>query len=171
MNTNNTNNNMTSLSEVPPSPNYGGEGTGVRGSSRGLRNNNPLNIRRTKTVWLGQSDDQRDKEFVQFDDILYGFRAAFVIIRTYMQKYGLCSVEQIILRWAPPMENDTEAYIKAVCEWSGLKRDEMLRFSDMNKMIKLVQGMANVENGVIVSMIKCMKQAYLMLGAAQQSEE
>jgi len=160
MNTNNSPNDNTSLSEVLPSSHMGGRGDGGK---RGLRNNNPLNIRRTDTKWWGQSKEQTDKSFVQFSAMHYGFRAAFIIIRTYMTKYGLCSVEQIVNRWAPPVENDTEAYIKTVCQWSGLKRDEMLRFSDINQMLNLMMAMTYVENGVIVSKTMSMRKAYLML--------
>lgn len=128
--------------------------------SRGLRNNNPLNIRRSQTKWLGQSKKQSDKSFVQFRSLAYGFRAAFVILRTYMRKYSLCCVEQIIGRWAPPTENDTESYIQIVCDWSGLKRDEMIHFSDMSQMLRLVQAMAYVENGVLIDKQGSMTEGY-----------
>jgi len=139
-----------------------GERAGERGLSRGMRNNNPLNIRRSETEWKGQNAVQNDPHFVQFSSLTYGFRAAFITIRTYMRKYGLCCVEQIIQRWAPPSENDTESYIQVVCDWSGLKRDEMLRFSDMSQMLRLVQAMAYVENGVLISKLGSMAQGYNM---------
>ena len=45
--------------------------------TRGLRNNNPLNIRRNKTKWQGLSVTQTDKSFFQFKTMAYGYRAAF----------------------------------------------------------------------------------------------
>lgn len=133
--------------------------------SRGLRNCNPLNIRRAKTEWKGQCKEQTDRQFVQFKSLKWGFRAAFIILRTYIHKYSLVCVEQIIKRWAPPTENDTEAYIRTVCEWSGIKRDEMLRFSDSSQMLRLVQAMAYVENGVIIDKHGSMTEGYeLALG-------
>ncbi len=119
---------------------------------RGLRNNNPLNIRRIVDKWQGLSAEQTDRQFFQFRSLAYGFRAAFVIIRTYMRKYGLCSVEQIVRRWAPPEDhNNTEAYIRRVCEVSHIGRDQMLHWSNESEMVYLVQAMAYVENGVLIT--------------------
>ena len=132
-----------------PSP-YGGVGGGSLLLPRGLRNNNPLNIIRSATKWQGMSETQTDKHFVQFKTLAYGYRAAFLLIRTYMRKYGLLSIEQIIRRWAPPSENNTAAYIRTVSEMSGIKRDAMLHWQNEAEMIALVQAMAYVENGRIV---------------------
>lgn len=83
---------------------------------RGIRNNNPGNIRHSPTKWLGQSEVQLDKDFVTFDEMKYGVRAICKILQTYQTKYHLQTVEQIIERWAPPSENNTAAYIEAI-QW------------------------------------------------------
>ena len=44
--------------------------------SRGLRNNNPLNIRHSADKWEGTRIVQTDKSFVQFTSMAYGYRAA-----------------------------------------------------------------------------------------------
>lgn len=82
--------------------------------------------------------------------LAFGFRAAFVLIHTYMRKYGLRNITQIIMRWAPPSENDTGAYVAKVCEMSGLSSTEQLSFWNKEQMIPLVRGMAYVENGRII---------------------
>ena len=87
--------------------------------TRGIRNNNPLNIRRTATKWKGQRPEQTDPHFVQFTAMEWGFRAAFCLLGTYADKYGLRSVEQIVSRWAPPSENISESYIAHVCRMTG----------------------------------------------------
>ena len=130
---------------------------------RGLRNNNPLNIIRSATKWQGMSETQTDKHFVQFKTLAYGYRAAFLLIRTYMRKYGLLSIEQIIRRWAPPSENNTAAYIRTVSEMLGIKRDAMLHWQNEAEMIALVQAMAYVENGRIV-MGDSIREGYRMVG-------
>ena len=118
---------------------------------RGLRNNNPLNIRKNpNTHWQGQKTEQTDKAFVQFISLAYGFRAAFKTIRTYMTKYGCKNITQIIMRWAPPSENHTSAYIAKVSEMSGIHPLEPIDFNNGAMMKKIVQAMAYVENGVIV---------------------
>ena len=117
--------------------------------TRGIRNNNPLNIRRVAgTRWKGQSSFQGDKDFVQFERMEWGIRAAFVLLRTYAIKYKANCIQDIIHRWAPPSENDTEKYIKNVCLWSGLGGLQRLTEEDWPK---LVLAMARQECGALLS--------------------
>jgi hypothetical protein len=76
---------------------------------RGLRNNNPLNIRHSADRFRGEIAGT-DKSFKTFSSLAYGYRAAFVILGTYLSQ-GCNTIEKIISRWAPPAENDTESYI------------------------------------------------------------
>ena len=83
--------------------------------TRGLRNNNPLNIRRNNTKWQGLSVTQTDKSFFQFKTMAYGYRAAFKTLQTYIfnkydtDKDGTANeLEDVIMRWAPPCENNTD---------------------------------------------------------------
>lgn len=82
--------------------------------SRGLRIGNPGNIRRGPSIWRGQSKIQSDPLFVTFDDPKWGIRAIVKIMRTYKSQ-GVHTIEQVINRYAPPSENNTEAYVAAVC--------------------------------------------------------
>lgn len=83
-------------------------------STRGIRNNNPANIRRGCN-WKGLSKVQTDREFCQFVTMTWGVRALLVTLRTYVVKHHLHTVRAIITRWAPPSDgNNTEAYIKFV---------------------------------------------------------
>ena len=94
---------------------------------RGIRNNNPLNIRRTgKDQWKGLTEVQNDRGFCQFESMEWGWRAAFYLLtRTYFQKHGLQTIRGIISRWAPPQDhNDTEAYIRNVSRRTGIGPDE-----------------------------------------------
>jgi hypothetical protein len=92
---------------------------------RGIRNNNPLNIRRSKDQWKGLADAQTDHAFCQFKSLEYGWRAAFYLLtRTYYHKYRLYTIRTIIRRWAPPGENNTEAYIANVSRLTGIDPDE-----------------------------------------------
>ena len=52
--------------------------------TRGIRNNNPLNIRHSTNKWQGMAPSQSDRAFVQFTARKYGYRAAFVLIRNYI---------------------------------------------------------------------------------------
>ena len=85
---------------------------------RGIRNNNPLNIRRSKADWQGLSKEVTDKEFCQFENMFYGFRAAFKLLFSYYYKYGLRTVQGIINRWAPDEDNNnTKVYGKFVINY------------------------------------------------------
>lgn len=82
--------------------------------SRGIRNNNPLNIRRG-SIWKGLQPQQTDKAFCQFVSMEYGVRAALYLMRVYVNKHNLHSVNEIITRWAPPEDhNNTANYIRIV---------------------------------------------------------
>ena len=95
---------------------------------------------------------QTDSAFVQFTSMAYGYRAAFVLLRTYRTKYGCNTIRKIINRWAPPKENNTEAYIRHVSEWSGIEPDKLIAGQDANAYIKIVAAMSRVENGVEANM-------------------
>lgn len=111
---------------------------------RALRNNNPLNIRKSKQVWIGEVEGC-DKKFVTFLNTTYGFRAAFIILRRYIDIYRLNTIRKIIERWAPPVENSTNAYIKLVSAMTKINENEIIEFSDKEKMINIVYAMAYVE--------------------------
>ena len=117
--------------------------------TRGLRNNNPLNIRRVAgTKWKGHRTEQTDKSFVQFESLEWGLRAAFCILETYRRKYKAVCVEDIINRWAPPSENDTRKYVETVCRLTGFGGKERLEESQLPA---LVYAMAFVECGAPIS--------------------
>ena len=123
---------------------------------RGIRNNNPLNIRKGNN-WKGEVCNSTDGEFEQFVSMQWGIRAGFKILKNYMTGYGgrvkaLTNIHDIIHRWAPPSENNCRAYIDSVCRFSGLHEFERLQFSDRNKMLALVDGMIRVECGQPVSL-------------------
>lgn len=79
--------------------------------SRGIRNNNPANIRRSATKWAYLKPVQSDKQFCQFLEMRYGIRAFFILMRTYRYKFGLKTPREIINRFAPASENDVESYL------------------------------------------------------------
>ena len=67
---------------------------------RGLRNNNPLNIRRNSDVFQGEVNPGRDKEFKQFKTMAHGYRAGFKILSNYYRNYKLDTIRKMIPRWA-----------------------------------------------------------------------
>ena len=132
---------------------------------RGIRNNNPLNIRRSKDKWQGQinannSSPKGDAEFVQFYSMEYGWRAAFVILcKTYYGKYKLRTIRDIVTRWAPPKENNTPAYIRHVSDYTGIGPDKVLDSPKEQPTQWLLIGyaMAVVENGKALPAVPMLK--------------
>jgi len=122
---------------------------------RGLRNNNPGNIRLTKTMWQGEVKG-KDKSFKTFVSMAYGYRAIFVLLRSYIQK-GYNTIEKIINRYAPPSENVTSRYVKHVSERTGIPKNKKLDFHDSEDMIKIVAAISRSENGVKADMSKVME--------------
>lgn len=123
---------------------------------RGIRNNNPLNIR-VGNVWFGEVKNPTDPHFEQFNSMEYGLRAGFVLLRRYIRHYKRLTIEDIISSWAPSNENNTRAYIDTVVKVSGIPRNEILHYSNKDAMCKLVDAMCYVENGTHVSMEKISK--------------
>ena len=116
-------------------------------TARGLRNNNPGNIRINDDLFQGEIRPSKDKSFKQFTTMAYGYRAMFKILSNYYKNYKLDTIRKIISRWAPPKENHTEAYIKAVSDYAGIPADDPINVNDREQMIRIVAGMSRVENG------------------------
>lgn len=127
--------------------------------TRGLRNNNPLNIRHSKDQWQGAATTQTDPAFVQFKSMAYGYRAAWKTLDTYCLTFRRerkpYNVRTIIARWAPPAENDTGAYVRTVVKLSGLGGNENIprprrrrNFERLQRTALLIAAMTCVECGI-----------------------
>jgi hypothetical protein len=82
---------------------------------RGIRNNNPLNIRLSPdNRWQGRVAPRlnSDGAFEQFQDPIMGLRAAAVLLITHYDRRHLDTIRKLVQVWAPPNENDTEAYAR-----------------------------------------------------------
>lgn len=118
---------------------------------RGIRNNNPLNIRKGSS-WKGLSKQQTDRSFCQFDSMLYGLRAACVLIRNYIEGRvagGKCfnTIDAIIRRWAPASENNCERYVSFVSSKTGILPFEVVKFSERSRVVGIIYAMAWYECG------------------------
>ena len=123
---------------------------------RGIRNNNPLNIRHSADQWEGMRAEQTDPAFVQFETMAYGYRAAWKILESYSKYFHdlpkAFNVRNIITRWAPPTENDTDNYIRTVLSLTGLGGNENLtqpsRATGYERLELLVRAMTTMECGI-----------------------
>lgn len=122
---------------------------------RGIRNNNPLNIRKGNN-WKGERHPQTDKSFEEFQTMEMGIRAGFKLLKNYITGYGgkvrpFNTIDKIIRRWAPPTENATQRYVDFVCKDAGIKPMQIIKFTDRATMVKIVDAMIFVECGQRVS--------------------
>ena len=128
---------------------------------RGIRNNNPLNIRHSADQWQGACEEQKDKSFVQFKSMAYGYRAAWKTLQSYYNRFCMKSqpftVRNIIGRWAPPKENDTESYIRSVLSLSGIGGKENLlppeNVDCYYRLSKLLEAMTCMECGIRMNQV------------------
>ncbi|MDD3030555.1 MAG: structural protein P5 [Alphaproteobacteria bacterium] len=115
--------------------------------SRGIRNNNPGNLRRTDDPWQGLAETQTDTNFFVFQSPIYGIRALARTLIKYQDGHGLRTIRQIIGRWAPSMENDTVAYTKAVSEKTSFASDVVLNMHNYEHLKAVVVAIICFENG------------------------
>ena len=119
---------------------------------RGIRNCNPGNIRRTTDNWQGLRSKQTDPDFFQFEAMKWGYRALIRTLRNYRRKHGCQTVADFIRRWAPATENDTTAYITAVCRKMQVPTTFVPDVDEQGTMCALAAAISEVENGVSARM-------------------
>jgi hypothetical protein len=116
---------------------------------RGLRNNNPGNIRKSEATrnFSGLAVMQDDPEFWKFKGAEWGIRALAKILLTYQRKHGLKTVGQIMNRWAPPSENPTDQYAIFVAGQVGVSTTEEIDLEVGIVMQRLVRAIIHFEQG------------------------
>lgn len=81
--------------------------------TRGVRNNNPFNIKISKSSWLGKLSSNTDGTFEQFESMCFGLRAGLKLLFNYVRS-GFDTPRAIISRFAPSSENNLKAYLSYV---------------------------------------------------------
>jgi hypothetical protein len=128
----------------------------VARAPRGIRNNNPGNIRWDKnTTWQGQAKDQTDSEFVVFQSPEWGIRALIRVLLSYKRR-GVRTPQQIINRWAPPQgqaqdgrtyTQNTAAYVRAISAALGVGADAVIDVESADTLRLLLPAIIKHENG------------------------
>ena len=129
----------------------------IIGMTRGLINNNPLNLRYNASIkWDGQTGKDANG-FAQFISMAKGLRAGVMTIRNKQKLHGLKTIREIITQFAPPSENDTEAYIKLVTRENNIKDNQIIDLVNndgllagiVRSMIKMEQGINPISNEMV----------------------
>lgn len=130
-----------------------GGGAVVAYNARGLRNKNPGNLRPLPNgeKWDGQIgvDNGAGGPFVIFSSFYYGLRALARVLMNYQATYGLQTVREMINRWAPASENDTNQYVDLVAAAMGVDPDQAVAVVDNKPMLFAMMGaIVKEENGL-----------------------
>lgn len=137
-------------SQLPPANlrmDYRGQAT----QPRGIRNNNPGNIKRGSSQWVGKVpySESTDGTFEQFTYYVYGVRAMIKLLKTYIEG-GTNNIAKIINRWAPAADNNNpQAYIGHVVLKTGIPADQTISYSNVAQIKALVRAIADYENGKV----------------------
>ena len=86
-----------------------------------------------------------DRGFVIFQTAVQGIRALARDLRNKIRR-GLDTVETLLSVYAPSSENDTVAYIRAVCQLTGLAPNAVI-VADELTLCALVEAIILHENG------------------------
>lgn len=116
----------------------------IYGDTRGLRNNNPCNLKSSKnTKWDGQVGS--DGKFIIFESPEYGIRACAKNLKTYQHKNGLDTLRSMVYRMGPPHENDTKKYVRNLSNIVGVSPDEKINV--LKHLPEIIKGIIFLENG------------------------
>jgi hypothetical protein len=119
--------------------------------SRGIRNNNPGNLKLTGINWQGKIPKSKNTDenhlFEQFTTMSYGIRAMLRDIVHDIDK-GKNTIRKLISEFAPIDENNTERYIQVVSSSLGFHADSPIKSIDNDYLFRLAKAIIKHENGV-----------------------
>ncbi len=119
--------------------------SGDKSLPRGIRNNNPGNLN-----FAGQAGATKEGgpngRFAVFGSMQEGVAALVRQIGLYVKR-GRNTIRKILEVYAPPGENNTNAYIAAVSKALGIGPDDALDTENAQQVMGLVRAITNHENG------------------------
>lgn len=114
---------------------------------RGIRNHNPGNLVRGDTRWQGLRENQTDPKFFQFSGPIWGLRALMKVLLTYQRRHDLQTIEEMIRRFAPPVENPSRHYSRYVADRLGMAPQDAVNTDDPDILVTLARAIVSFENG------------------------
>lgn len=115
----------------------------------GLRRNNLTNIRKTHINWDGEVEYNPEEDYEQFESPEHSIRATRKILNNYVNN-GYNTIDKIINRWAPSVENPTKNYVNFISNKMKISPNEVLNLKDENTLFNLTNNMVYFENGEYV---------------------
>ena len=133
--------------------------------ARGIRNNNPFNLIKTQIAWKKKvpHPQNTDARFEQFETLEYGIRAGLMQVRNDIRR-GYDTIDTLIHKFAPPVENDTSQYAYQVAQATGIDIKRKLQ-PDRKTVIAISRAICRHENGKNADLIpdRLFDLAYLLL--------
>lgn len=129
---------------------------GSNAKNRNFRNNNLGNLvyANQEGASLEAANSKGEQRFAKFNTPEEGIRGLANQVSSYYEGTSkaagyekLQTVSSIISKWAPPNENNTNQYIKNVCDYLGVSPNEKIDASDPEVMTRLVRAIATKEGG------------------------
>ena len=129
-----------------------------RKTPRGIRNNNPGNIDFNKRQfdrdkWVGELgvENHTSPRFTTFSKPVYGIRALCKTLLTY-HRYrkaadgsAIDTVQEVIDRWAPPIENNTNSYAAHVRDLLDVETGEEIDIEAPDTLMVLAKSIISHE--------------------------
>jgi hypothetical protein len=128
----------------------GGGGYAAYTMTRGLRNNNPLNIEDDGTDWEGLDSPRNDGgpgvPKLRFISPQFGYRAAARTLHNHITHDGVPStLNGVLRRWSA---TDQAAYVAKVSRDLGVDPDAALDLTSSGDLPALFASMTEMENGI-----------------------
>jgi hypothetical protein len=121
-------------------------GAAVKNAPRGIRYNNPGNIKFVAGQnWVGQVG--KNGPFCTFDTPVNGLRAATIIIRKYINSYNLNTLAKIGPRWSPDYIGTSGQYAANASKFGGLGVNTIINPNDGAQLVQVLKGIVGAENG------------------------
>lgn len=112
----------------------------------GVRQNNPMNIEYNKrNDWDGQLSNSGER-FARFKNPAFGFRAGAKVLRSYARQ-GFTTLSEMINRFAPSHENDTNTYVQNVSDWTGIGIHQRVDVNNDAELASVIHAMSRMEVG------------------------
>lgn len=147
---------------------------------RGKRNNNPFNIDySSRNDWDGQigiepKSPEGAQRFAAFSSPVFGARAFFKLMDTYKSKHKIDTVEKLVNRFAPSVENPTTEYASFIANALGVDVSDKIDLTDKDTALKVAAAKVKFENGVDVSSVISsdkLERAYELAKGKKYSKE
>ena len=119
---------------------------------RGIRNNNPGNIRIANNNWQGKVpvSENTDGDFEQFYKMEMGVRALTKLGWTYLRQNPNHTILSFIEKYAPNNENNSLAYAETVASRLGVSIEHSVNdiYTDVSNQYLFILAIIRHENGI-----------------------